>query len=124
MLQSDQRDNLLREKETQPGRCRFLAFPHQTEGIIMGKALQESYPSTSSSRFTVGRDVRGQWVVCDRLGLVGGLFADRASAVHFALVESDHCPGAVSCAGEGEILHFSVVFEAPPTARPSLSSRA
>ncbi len=90
----------------------------------MGKALQESYPSTSSSRFTVGRDARGQWVVCDRLGLVGGLFADRASALHFALVESDHCPGAVCCVGDDEVLRFSVVFEAPPTAGPSLSARS
>ncbi|MCX5579922.1 hypothetical protein [Kaistia terrae] len=90
----------------------------------MGKALQESYPSTLSSRFTVGRDAEGQWVVCDRLGLVGGLFADRASAVHFALVESDHCPGAVCCAAEDEVLRFSVVFEAPSAAKPAPSLRA
>ncbi|MBA8839608.1 hypothetical protein FHW03_002940 [Ochrobactrum sp. RH2CCR150] len=36
------------------------------------------------ARFTVSQDQRGQWVVCDQLGLTGGLFADRDTALRFA----------------------------------------
>ncbi len=63
-----------------------------------------SYPSSSRSRFMVGRDANGRWVVRDRNGLVGGLFADRASAVHFALEESDRVPGAVCCAPDDAVI--------------------
>ena len=48
-------------------------------------------------RFTVGRDAAGRWVVSDRKGLVGGIFTNRAAAVHFAMFESAHIPGAVCC---------------------------
>lgn len=51
-------------------------------------------------RFMVGRDSAGRWVVSDRDGLVGGIFSDQASAVHFAMFESDHMPGAVCCVQE------------------------
>lgn len=53
--------------------------------------------SRAGARFTVGRDAAGRWIVSDRDGLVGGIFRDRASAVHFAVFESDHRPGAVRC---------------------------
>jgi hypothetical protein len=56
-----------------------------------------------SIRFTVGRDDDGRWVVVDRDGLVGGLFRDRAAAVHFAMFESSHEPGAVCCVPDGVI---------------------
>jgi hypothetical protein len=62
------------------------------------------------SRFMVGRDRTGHWVVADTLGLVGGVFADRASAVHFALEESDHNPGEVCAAPDGVVLSLDAVF--------------
>ena len=47
------------------------------------------YPGNSNTRcrFIVGRNLDGCWVVCDRQRLVGGRFADRASAIHFAVSE-------------------------------------
>jgi hypothetical protein len=67
----------------------------------MGKALMQQPAGFSGIRFTVGRDQTGCWIVQDRDGLVGGIFRDRASAVHFALFESDHQPGAVCCVPDG-----------------------
>lgn len=49
-------------------------------------------------RFLVGRDCDGRWVARDELGLTGGVFADRASAIHFAAQESDHKAGCVRLA--------------------------
>lgn len=69
----------------------------------MGRANPATPVAIDSIRFTVGRDAGGCWVVCDRDGLVGGLFRDRASAVHFAMFESDHTPGAVCCVPDGVI---------------------
>lgn len=64
----------------------------------MGKlAMTDREPPGPGIRFTVGRDRSGRWIVSDTLGKVGGLFTDRASAVHFAMFESDHVPGAVWC---------------------------
>ncbi|AYD02549.1 hypothetical protein [Neorhizobium sp. NCHU2750] len=63
-------------------------------------AMIDHEPPATGIRFTVGRDVRGRWIVNDMEGKVGGLFADRASAVHFAMFESDHTPGAVWCLPE------------------------
>lgn len=62
------------------------------------------------SRFTVGRDRTGHWVVADRTGLVGGVFADRSSAVHFALAECNDNPGDVSAAPDGVVLTLDAVF--------------
>ncbi|MGI2033599.1 hypothetical protein ACRQ1B_14500 [Rhizobium panacihumi] len=70
----------------------------------MGKALMQVPAGFSGVRFTVGRDEKGCWIVQDRDGLVGGIFRDRASAVHFAIFESDHQPGAVCCVPDGAIL--------------------
>ncbi|MDE1159649.1 MAG: hypothetical protein PW791_15510 [Neorhizobium sp.] len=65
----------------------------------MRTSVQQFAPPAALSgiRFTVGRDRHGRWIVCDRDGLVGGIFTDRQSAVHFAMFESDHVPGAVCC---------------------------
>ena len=46
-------------------------------------------------RFLIGRDHRGNWVVQDRAGLCGGLFVNRAEALHFAMHEYDDGPQAV-----------------------------
>ena len=73
--------------------------------MSMGKALKHDIAgAVSGVRFTVGRDENGCWIVDDRDGLVGGMFRDRASAVHFAIFESDHQPGAVCCVPDGVIV--------------------
>lgn len=78
------------------------------------------YPFCPShtGRFLVGRDRRGRWIVRDEKGLVGGLFADRASAVRFAMFESDYVPGAVSCVPDGT-LSDPVIEPSPARARLS-----
>jgi len=45
--------------------------------------------------FIVGRDGEGHWIARDEEGHSGGVFADRAAAIHFAMVESGHRAGAV-----------------------------
>jgi hypothetical protein len=43
----------------------------------------------------VGRDDRGRWIVLDRRGHCGGLFANSKDAIHFAMFESEQMPQAV-----------------------------
>jgi hypothetical protein len=52
-------------------------------------------PSSQSSLFRVGKDSHGHWVVQDQQGLRGGLFADRAEAIKFAMFENGNRPQAV-----------------------------
>lgn len=49
-------------------------------------------------RFVVGRDGEGHWIARDEEGHTGGVFADKASAIHFACMESGHRSGAVRIA--------------------------
>jgi hypothetical protein len=46
------------------------------------------------SPWLVGKDKDGHWVVRDQAGLHGGIFVDRAAALHFALLENGHGPQA------------------------------
>jgi hypothetical protein len=46
--------------------------------------------SLKRSPWLVGKDKEGHWVVRDRAGLNGGIFVDRAAALHFALLENGH----------------------------------
>lgn len=71
----------------------------------MGTAVHNRFrfAPTHAGRFMVGRDAQGRWIVRDEKGLVGGLFTDRASAVRFAMFESDYVPGAVCCVPDGTI---------------------
>lgn len=46
-------------------------------------------------RFIVGRDGEGRWIARDEQGHAGGVFADRAAAVHFAMMESGHRTDAI-----------------------------
>ena len=48
-----------------------------------------------SSRFLVGRNSRGNWVVQEQKGLCGGLFIGRNEALRFALFETGNRPEAV-----------------------------
>ena len=52
-------------------------------------------PSRDSSRVTVGRNSRGNWVAQESNGLFGGLFISRVQAVKFALIENGHDPEAI-----------------------------
>lgn len=72
------------------------------------QCLTRSAPG-SDKRLILGRDADGNWVVCDERGLVGGLFADRASALHFALFESEFAPAAVVCIPEGTVLNLQSI---------------
>ncbi|MBN9550761.1 MAG: hypothetical protein J0H31_18295 [Alphaproteobacteria bacterium] len=58
------------------------------------------YPpaETALPRFVVGRDGEGRWIARDEDGHTGGVFADKASAIHFACMESGHRGGAVRIA--------------------------
>lgn len=70
----------------------------------MGYLDKQHDNSNTYCRFIVGRNIDGDWVVCDSQRLVGGLFADKETAVHFARAQSEHSPGAVWCADDGSCL--------------------
>ena len=63
----------------------------------MRQSLISDAPS-ANHRFVVGRDRDGRWIARDELGLTGGVFADKAAAIHFAAQESDHRAGCVRLA--------------------------
>ncbi len=67
----------------------------------MGRQTHRIHVPASPARFTVGRDHHGCWVVQDRLGKVGGLFASEDAAMHFARDESDRDPADICRAPEG-----------------------
>lgn len=73
-------------------------------------AARRAVPSPRSSRFMVGRDASGHWIVNDIKGLTGGVFADRPTAIHFALAESGYDPGEVCAAPEGAVLSLDSIF--------------
>ena len=75
--------------------------------------VQGQIPSVHGfdKRLILGRDAHGNWVVCDERGLVGGLFADRASAVHFALFQSEFAPAAVYCVPENTVLNLQSISD-------------
>lgn len=68
---------------------------------------------TEPPRFTVGRDCHGWWVVDDRLGRVGGIFASEDAAMHYAFEESNRDRNAVRCQRRGKPVEFR------PPAAPS-----
>lgn len=80
----------------------------------MGEAIRVTYPPLCGSRFMIGRDAQGHWVVCDVKGLVGGIFFDRSAAIHFAASESGYTPGAVCCAPEDVVLTMDPLFRPVP----------
>jgi hypothetical protein len=79
---------------------------------VMRRTVQSAYPVSGHSRFIVSRHTSGRWAVYDQKGTNGGMFADRASAIAFALARSDRVPGSVSCAPD------DVIIDADPTSRP------
>ena len=74
-------------------------------------------------RLILGRDANGNWVICDETGLVGGLFANRASAVHFALFDSEFAPAAVVCVPENAIINLQGSGDSDTPPGPDLTKR-
>lgn len=70
---------------------------------IQRRSAHNSF-SPAPARFIIGRDRRGNWIVQDRQGLVGGLFRNEAAAVHFATEECNHNPADICHAPEGAVL--------------------
>lgn len=54
-------------------------------------------PSCSPTAPTVfiGRNRRGNWIACERNGIFGGLFVNRAKAFKYALRENGHHPETI-----------------------------
>lgn len=64
--------------------------------------------NNAPARFTIGRNRRGQWIVADRDGLVGGLFINEAAALHFAATECNHNPAEICRAADGMLMEFGM----------------
>jgi hypothetical protein len=58
------------------------------------------------SRFVVGQDGDGHWVVWDRLALCGGSFVNRGDAVRYARFESEGSAGQVTLSSD--VVRFEV----------------
>ena len=52
-------------------------------------------PCSRASLFLMGQDAHGNWVVQDQRGMCGGLFADRVTALRFAMYENGNRPQGV-----------------------------
>ena len=74
------------------------------------QSQEEARPPSRRNRFMVGRDEEGHWVVCDSECLIGGLFVNKESALHFALHESEKTADGVCCAADDEILRLGNMF--------------
>jgi hypothetical protein len=78
----------------------------------VNKCSDAEMTSASEIRFIVGRDHQGQWVVEDRLGLLGGFFVSESAALHFALHEADHNSALVYVAPDDKIVEFCFTKQA------------
>ena len=81
----------------------------------MGSRNHPQWNIPVTARFTVGRDHHGWWVVQDRLGCIGGLFANEQAALHFASDASERHPETVARAPDGMLVE---PFEADGTKSP------
>lgn len=90
----------------------------------MMASAKESKPPSAAGRFVVGHDAGGRWVVCDRMGIVGGIFVDQATALRFARRESNDMPGAVCCVPDTEVLDFFAMLRPAPQAQSEIFRRA
>jgi hypothetical protein len=53
------------------------------------------WPSSRYSTFLIGRDSRGNWVVCDQTGQCGTVFVERSEALRFAMLGNGRRPRPV-----------------------------
>ena len=74
--------------------------------LSSGASADPLQRNAAPARFTIGRNRRGQWIVADRDGLVGGLFINETAALHFAAAECNHNPADISRAVEGTLTEF------------------
>jgi hypothetical protein len=67
------------------------------DGANMDKSSQNAGPAQEKEppSLLVGRDRQNHWVVVETHGLCGGLFIDEASAMRFALEQTQGRPAAV-----------------------------
>lgn len=86
----------------------------------MGSMYQKQWKACAVPRFTIGRDHHGWWVVQDRLGRVGGYFANESAARHFAAEESNFNLSDVCLAPDGVAIEFDPPINRAP-ARPRRS---
>ena len=59
----------------------------------MGSLLHTN--SSDNSTFLVGLDAEGNWIAVETHGRGGGIFADRRTALRYAVFETGHRPRAV-----------------------------
>ena len=64
-------------------------------------------PTPALAAFLVGRDAEGHWLAVETHGLGGGIFRDQRAALHYAVAETDHRPGAVRLCEE----HLALVMQ-------------
>ena len=89
----------------------------------MGSRYPLTNTQSATPRFTVGCDHHGWWVLHDRLGRVGGLFASEAAALHFADEESNHDARAVYRAPAGKCVEFDGMTAPTQVPAQTTSSR-
>jgi len=89
----------------------------------MSKATRIRQSHSTTGRFVIGRDHQGRWTVGDEKGLSGGQFTDRASAIHFALVQSDYAPGAVQCLPDDTTITADPLFHVGRRSVPQAAGR-
>jgi hypothetical protein len=92
----------------------------------MSEAINESImPATSeflarNIRIIIGKNIRGHWVVVDRLGQYGGLFHSQKDAIRFGLDAANRIQSAPAILAG--ILEFNFAG-AQETAAPQTNSR-
>lgn len=75
-------------------------------------AVTKSTPSSNDIPVVfIGKNSRGHWVAQERHGLFGGLFANCADAVRYALFENGHHPEAV--------IELPTIIELDMTSKPA-----
>ena len=69
--------------------------------------------TAAGSCLFIGQDLRGRWVVKDPRSMCGGVFADRTSAIRFAMYECQRRPQSVIMLPEG--LEMDAALALPPS---------
>ena len=59
------------------------------------KLVEPPSCNSASTIIFIGRNSRGNWVVLEQNGLLGGLFVNRAQAFKYALFENGHHPETI-----------------------------
>ena len=71
---------------------------------------EEMNAGLAGARFEIGHDRQGRWLVHDSLGLVGGLFCDRTSAIKFAMEVCERHREQIHCLPDAVILDTNAIF--------------